>query len=175
MFGDDPIRVGQFLGTTIHYTAQVAGAGLLYSDRFGAPEALNSAKITKLVRNKFIIGVIPMMAFLYRRQAGPVSERPQWFEFVPLFVIGFVAMVAMRTLGDFYQIEHDTRHWATLLSSASWLSNTLLIMAMAGVGLCTSISKLRDIGLKPMSVDLVATALVGCVSALLLSALSKTW
>ena len=123
----------------------------------------------------FMIGVIPLMTFLYRREAGPVFERPRWFEFVPLFVIGFVVMAAVRTAGDFYLLAHDAEHWATLLSSASWLSNTLLVMAMAGVGLGTSISKLRGIGFKPMSAGLLATALVGCVSAFLLSALSKTW
>jgi uncharacterized integral membrane protein (TIGR00698 family) len=169
MFGEDPVRVGQFLGTAIHDTAQVAGAGLLYSERFGAPQALESATVTKLVRNLFMIGVIPLMAFLYRRDSNLNTLRPSWYEFVPLFVIGFVALAAARSLGDLYLPAVADESWASVLSWASRSSSWLLVMAMAGVGLGTSISNLRGIGLRPMSVGFVAAALVGGVSALLVT------
>ena len=61
----DPALAGFFLGTAIHDTAQVAGAGLLYLQQYGAPEALDTATVTKLVRNLFMVAVIPLMALLY--------------------------------------------------------------------------------------------------------------
>jgi uncharacterized membrane protein YadS len=172
MFGTEPILVGQFLGTAIHDTAQVAGAGLLYSERFAAPEALESATVTKLVRNLFMIGVIPLMAFLYRRDSAAITERPRWYELVPLFVVGFVAMAALRSVGDLYLFAGFEDRWSTLLSWAGRSSNWLLTMAMAGVGLGTSISKLRGIGLRPMTVGFIAAALVGVVSAVLVRMLA---
>ena len=47
----DANLAGFFLGTAIHDTAQVAGAGMLYLQQYGAPEALDTATVTKLVRN----------------------------------------------------------------------------------------------------------------------------
>lgn len=59
LFGGDAQRVGLFLGTAIHDTAQVAGAALLYAQHYGAPEALDVATVTKLLRNLFLLAVIP--------------------------------------------------------------------------------------------------------------------
>ena len=174
MFGADPVRVGQFLGTAIHDTAQVAGAGLLYSQRFGAPEALETAAVTKLVRNLFMIGVIPLMALLYRRDSQQDTVRPSWYEFVPLFVVGFVAMATVRSLGDLYLPGLAAESWNSTLSWASRASSWLLVMAMAGVGLGTSISKLSGLGLRPMSVGFVAAALVGGLSAVLVKLLAAS-
>src|SRR5262249_31541148 len=51
VFGDNAKEAGIFLGTAIHDTAQVAGAGLMYQQQFAAPAALDTATVTKLVRN----------------------------------------------------------------------------------------------------------------------------
>ncbi|MCZ7617380.1 MAG: putative sulfate exporter family transporter [Myxococcota bacterium] len=68
LFAGDASRIGLFLGTAIHDTAQVAGAALLYAQHYGAPEALDVATVTKLVRNLFLLAVIPLIALLHRRQ-----------------------------------------------------------------------------------------------------------
>ncbi|HEV3120652.1 MAG TPA: putative sulfate exporter family transporter, partial [Isosphaeraceae bacterium] len=88
VFQGDPRRVGLFLGTSIHDTAQVAGASLIYQQQFHAPEALNTATVVKLVRNLFMAGVIPLMALLYHRGTDPSARaaRPKWHQVVPLFV-----------------------------------------------------------------------------------------
>jgi len=97
VFGGDAQMAGYFLGTAIHDTAQVAGAGLLYLQQFGAPEALDTATVTKLVRNLFMIAVIPLMALTYHRTAdGRTGQaKPALSEMVPLFVLGFVAMASV--------------------------------------------------------------------------------
>jgi uncharacterized integral membrane protein (TIGR00698 family) len=51
LFANDPALAGLFLGTSIHETAQVAGAGLMYEAQYDAPVALDIATVTKLVRN----------------------------------------------------------------------------------------------------------------------------
>ena len=49
LFSEKPIFAGIFLGTAIHETAQVAGAGLMYQSQYNAPEAFDTATITKLI------------------------------------------------------------------------------------------------------------------------------
>ena len=52
-----------FLGTSIHETSQVAAAGLIYDQQFNSPETLNIATVTKLIRNTFLVIMIPLFAF----------------------------------------------------------------------------------------------------------------
>jgi uncharacterized integral membrane protein (TIGR00698 family) len=66
-FDAEPMFVGLFLGTSIHETSQVAAAGLIYDQQFNSPETLNIATVTKLIRNTFLVIMIPLFAFLYNR------------------------------------------------------------------------------------------------------------
>ena len=72
-FTGEPLLIGLFLGTSIHETSQVAAAGLIYEQQFNSPETLNIATVTKLIRNTFLIVMIPLFAFLYNR--GQTKER----------------------------------------------------------------------------------------------------
>ena len=59
--------------------------------------------VVKIVRNLFMAVVIPLMAVLYHRGSGLDSARkarPKWHQVVPGFVLGFVALAAVRSLGD---------------------------------------------------------------------------
>src|SRR5699024_4926096 len=104
LFSNDPIKAGLFLGTAIHDTAQVTGSALIYDQIFQNEQVIDVATVTKLTRNLFIIAVIPHVSFLFfRKQTGEQEEAqtiPKWYTFVPLFVIGFLALALMRTIGD---------------------------------------------------------------------------
>jgi uncharacterized integral membrane protein (TIGR00698 family) len=170
IFAGDADLAGLFLGTAIHDTAQVAGAGLLYTQQFGAPEALDTATVTKLVRNLFMIAVIPLVAFLYRRSDGATagSVRPPLKQLVPLFVFGFLALVILRTLGDLgsdpFGGALSSDQWRDLIDGASTVSKWSLGVAMAAVGLGTNLRRLRTLGLRPLAVGLTAALTVGLVS-----------
>ena len=165
----DPVLAGFFLGTAIHDTAQVAGAGMLYLQQYGAPEALDTATVTKLVRNLFMVGVIPLMALLYHRSGeGTTGARPSLSQMVPLFVFGFVAMALLRSLGDLGDAPFggllSTARWEAIIDGVSVVSTWCLTIAMASVGLGTNLSRLRSLGLKPSVVGLAAALIVGAVS-----------
>ena len=72
-FDADPTFVGLFMGTSIHETSQVAAAGLIYDQQFNSPETLNIATVTKLIRNTFLVIMIPLFAYLYNR--GQTKEK----------------------------------------------------------------------------------------------------
>lgn len=174
IFGNS-YQAGLFLGTAIHDTSQVAGAGLTYQQQFNAPEALETAVVTKLVRNLCMIGVIPLMGVLYHRRPDAASQTdsgPMRFtDMVPLFILGFLAMTALRTIGDlgdrpFGILDPAAWDWAVALFQQ--LAELALLLAMAGVGLGTSLRRLRVLGLRPLSVGLAAAVSVGLVSFLLI-------
>ena len=175
IFAGDTERVGLFLGTAIHDTSQVAGAGLMYQQRFDAPTALNVAATTKLVRNVCMGAVIPIMAVFYRRRnasAGSGSSgRLKWHQYVPMFVVAFVALTAVRTLGDlgtraFGVIPRSA--WHSLIAEARTVSVACLTIAMGAIGLGTSVVQLKNLGSKPLLVALSAMVLVGGVSLALI-------
>ena len=73
IFSGDVTAAGLFLGSSVHETAQVAGAGLVYEQYYNDPQALDTATVTKLVRNLGMILIIPLMAVLYHRNSDDSS------------------------------------------------------------------------------------------------------
>jgi uncharacterized integral membrane protein (TIGR00698 family) len=169
----DPEAAGIFLGTAVHDTAQVAGAGLIYQQQFGAPEALNAALVTKLMRNACMAVVIPLIVVLYHRTGTGTKGRVSWTQAVPLFVPAFLLAVCIRSAGDvgdrpFGVLTKDA--WADTLKAADWLSTWCLGLAMVAVGLGTGLANLRRLGLRPLLVGLATAVLVGAVSLGLVTA-----
>ena len=177
IFADDARLAGLFLGTAIHETAQVAGAGLMYQHQFDAPLALDAATVTKLVRNLCMAVVIPLMAFLYHRRdpSGGGAVAP-WHQMIPLFVLGFVLMSLLRTLGDWGEtpfgfLAPDT--WDHVVAATARTAKWFLGIAMAAVGLGTSLRRILRLGLRPFAAGLAAALLVGAVSLVLVGLLGR--
>ena len=173
-FDGDAFRAGLFLGTSVHETAQVAGAGLVYQQYYQDPQALDVDTVTKLVRNLGMLLVIPLMSVLYHRNHSDGTEAPKWYTMIPLFVVGFALMSLIRTVGDMSEQPFgvlDPEQWKTIVGYTKQTAELFLAVAMAAVGLGTSIKGLRDIGLRPLGAGLVAAVLVGGVSITLISLL----
>jgi len=172
LFGGDAFAAGVFLGSAVHDTSQVAGAGMVYQEFFHAPQALDVATVTKLERNLSMLVVIPLMAILHHRRSSAGTAPPPWWTMVPPFVIGFAAMSLLRTVGDLGERPLgllDSAQWHAIIKFGKEAANYCLAIAMAGVGLGTSIKGLRSIGLKPLGLGLVSALLVGLISATLIS------
>ena len=100
-FADQPALAGLFLGTSIHETAQVAGAGMMYEAQYNSPLALELATVTKLVRNLCMIAVIPLVGILYgAERSADDTGKINYLSMIPWFIVGFAAMSAIRTIGD---------------------------------------------------------------------------
>ena len=172
IFEADPRLVGFFLGTAIHDTSQVAGAGLMYQLAYNSPEALDVAATTKLVRNLCLGAVIPVMAILHQRRQGNSGAKKSrsklsFSKLVPGFVIAFVALAALRSIGDmgndaFGFLNRDA--WEGFLSFARSASLACLTVALAAIGLGTSFLQIRNLGFRPLAIGFAAATLVGAVS-----------
>ena len=174
IFAGDAVSAGLFLGTSVHETAQVAGAGLVYQEYFGDPAALDAATVTKLVRNLGMLVIIPLMSIIYHRQSADAASAPPWWSLIPLFIVGFALMSLLRSIGDsgelaFGVLQPDT--WQAIIERTKEFAELCLAVAMAAVGLGTSIRGLKDIGLKPLGIGLFSALLVGGASITLISLL----
>jgi uncharacterized integral membrane protein (TIGR00698 family) len=183
IFDGDITQVGLFMGTSIHETAQVAGAGLIYDQSFditASPSGADIAVIAKLVRNAFMVVAIPAVTYVYARRRDHEElgddHRTELRKLFPVFILGFLFMAAVRSLGDagvdgggqaFGVFEAEL--WGDLTRWIKTWAEYTLATAMAGVGLGTSIEQLRGLGIKPFVVGITAALAVGVASIGLVS------
>jgi len=189
IFGGDPIKAGLWLGTSIHDTSQVTGAALVFADLWNLPLGLDVATITKLVRNVFMILVIPLMAFLYVKNEmkeatesglnkSNIKSKVNIKKLIPVFVIGFLLVSILRSIGDagitttnlaFGLI--DATLWGEIIKIVKDFANILFVVALGGVGLSTNFANFKGLGIKPFIVGLFAALTTGIVSFLSVSLL----
>ena len=162
-FDGNSLFAGLFLGTAIHETSQVAAAGLIYDQQFNSPETLNIATVTKLIRNTFLIIMIPLFAFLYNR--GQTKEKNySIISIFPYFVLGFIGMIILRNIGD--EVFSTKNNWTEVINLIEDSSKIFLTMAMAAIGLSTNLKDIKNMGYKPFVVGFAAMITVGIVSIL---------
>jgi uncharacterized integral membrane protein (TIGR00698 family) len=171
-FNGEPLLVGLFLGTSIHETSQVAAAGLIYDQQFNSPETLNIATITKLIRNTFLVFMIPLFALLYNR--GKSKEKNySIINIFPYFVLGFVGMIILRNIGDHFFIDIFNNNWENTIGIIKSSSKVFLTMAMAAIGLSTNLKDIKTMGYKPFFVGFIAMITVGLVSIIAMKSFIK--
>jgi uncharacterized integral membrane protein (TIGR00698 family) len=160
---------GIWAGLAIHQTPQVIAAGFSYS-----PEAGGTATIVKLARVCLLAPVVFIIGVVYARQKlkeTGVSERKRinYFHLFPMFVIGFLAVALVNTVGLLPKLTLHIADGSLLragdrdLNLAGLLeqvSKFCIVISMAGVGLETKFSAMRQTGLKPFVASLVAVLVV---------------
>jgi uncharacterized integral membrane protein (TIGR00698 family) len=137
--GFDERTIGVFLGATIHDVAQVVGAGYSVSETAG-----DSAVIVKLFRVFLLLPVVLIIGAAFAgKEAGSRAKVP-----VPVFALVFLALVAVNSLGLVPGIAK------TIGGEASrWF----LLLAIAALGLDTSLKRMVALGWRPVAVVTGAT------------------
>lgn len=150
-FALDSHSFGIWTGLTIHQTPQVIAAGFAYS-----PEAGETATIIKLARVCLLAPVAFLIGLYWNRsETSDNSNRlnaRQYFGLVPTFILGFMAMALVRTLGLFpeFQIPLQANYDFNLSTQSASIAGAKysLAAAMAGVGLETRFASLKTTSLK---------------------------
>ena len=146
---------GAWAGTAVNDTGQVVATGYAYGT-----EAGDVATVVKLTRNLLIGPVLIALAIWSAAVDGIPRRGGRWTlgalrTAVPLFVLGFLAMAALNTAGLFNdQAVGLARQSGTFLIS----------MAIAGVGLNTSLAGLRSTGPRPLLTGLLASLVLAAFS-----------
>ena len=142
--GFSNFETGVFLGGAIHDVAQVAGAGQTLG-----PTVLSDAIITKLLRVAFLLPAVTGIAWWVAKSgqaAGDARPSP------PVFLFGFLALAALNSFG---LVPAEVRDAITQISSF------LIILAIAALGMKTSLLALARIGLAPVMLLVVETLFIG--------------
>jgi uncharacterized integral membrane protein (TIGR00698 family) len=181
-------QAGIFLGTAVHDTSQVTGAAFIY-DQIWNREVSKIAITTKLVRNTFMMAVIPILSVMYARRStvdavqAEASPSPAGkvnvLKLFPTFVLGFLAFAIFRSIGDAFAGGQSGRFlfwgspesWSSFYSGIKEAAAYLLSIAIAAAGLSTQFSKLKQLTIKPFLIGLLAAVSVGLISFILVQIL----
>ena len=143
--GFDPVMAGQFIGATIHDVAQVVGAGYSLSQSAG-----DAATITKLMRVAFLMPVLVVISLVVRAHMAKSigAERTVKTPLLPWFAVVFLVLMLINSTG-----------WVPSLiqAAASDVSQAFLVLAIAGVGLKTSLQEVTQLGWRPVAMIFLVT------------------
>ena len=167
VFDDNSLAVGLFLGTSIHETAQVAGSGMIYAEQYENPSVLDIATVIKLVRNTMMVIVIPLLAYLAKKDSNQ-NNKINIGSIFPYFIIGFLAFGMIRTIGDHFEYQIGSELWNNFIHFIKYSAELLLIIAMSAVGYNTKLDKFKNLGLKPFYLGFIAAIAVGVTSFLII-------
>lgn len=172
--GLDDVAYGLWTGIAINDTSQVVAASAALS-----PQALEVATVVKLIRNALMAPLLLGIAWAWSRSSaratasaasadgtpvgeptGPVPDtRAGLRRAVPVFVLGFLAMAGLRSVGII------TPELATSLNvAAGWA----ILIGLSGVGLTTRFGELRAVGPRPLLVGFGVAVVVGTVTLLVI-------
>ncbi len=154
---------GMWAGTAINDTSQVVAAGFIYSE-----EAGTIATTVKLTRNVMIVPVVLGVGYYYAKMTRESSdEKVRVTEIFPTFVLGFVALAVLNSVGVIPAQVSD------LLVG---LSGVLILLALSGIGLGVRFQAFSKIGWKPFIVGFAVELLLAIVAlGLIATVIADGW
>ena len=147
LFGFTPRDSGVFLGGTIHDVAQVVGAGFSIG-----PETGETATLVKLIRVSMLAPVVLCFSLVIRARGLADQEGGKRPPLLPGFVLGFLVLAALNSVGV---IPAALADWAGVLSR--WA----LLIAIAAVGIKTSLKRMLDVGGTAIGLIVAETIFLG--------------
>jgi uncharacterized integral membrane protein (TIGR00698 family) len=157
------VAFGMWSGVAVNDTSQVVAASAAYS-----AVALDTATVVKLVRNTLMAPLILLIAFWWNRTAAGVegeSAREGALKAFPLFVLGFLAMALLRTVGV---IDAPS---ARVIDE---VVKVCILVALAAVGLSTRLGVLWSVGPRPFFLGLGTGVLLAVLSLAAITGLHIT-
>ncbi|MBM2810043.1 MAG: hypothetical protein HW416_802 [Chloroflexi bacterium] len=152
---------GVWSGIAVNDTSQVVAASAAYS-----PIARDVATVVKLVRNTLMAPLLLLIAFWWNRTVTSGAEggtaRQAALKAFPLFVVGFLGMALLRTVGI---IDPSSAR------SIDEVAKVCLLIALAGVGLSTRLGLFRAVGPAPLFLGLGSGTVLAALSLLAITVL----
>ncbi len=135
LFSIPPQAYGIWAGASIHETAQVLAAAFQ-----GGPVSGQFAAVSKLSRVMLLAPVVLALGWAARRRNCESTGKKRSVP-VPLFLLGFIAVIGINSLGIVP---------APATRTIVQIDQFLLALSLGAMGLETSLRKVRDAGLRPL-------------------------
>ena len=160
-----PHVYGTWAGTAVNDTSQAVAAGFAYGE-----EAGQAATVVKLTRNSLLAPVLLVVALWWSHGSADPADRvmsmwPRLRQAVPLFVLGFVGMALLNTLGAFDRVLGSV----DAAESLAIVGRFLILVALAAVGLSTRLGLMREVGLRPIYLGLAGSVCLAIVSLVMIA------
>ena len=140
---------GVWAGASVHEVGQVVAAASPLGE-----SALQTATLVKLTRVALLAPSVLIVGLLMRAERGGGGGFP-----IPLFVIGFLAALGVRSTGIIPQQAVDG-----ILAA----DTALLTVALGGLGLNLSVGSMARLGWRPLALGLLVSVVVAAVSLALI-------
>ena len=151
------IAKGIFLGVGIHDTSQVLAAAMVYGDLYHNDKVLEIATITKLLRNLFLVLLIPSLLILKNRKENETLKNFQILKSIkntiPLFVIGFIFLIIIRTMIDIFYSNSYT--WENIIFIIENINTILFGLALTALGASINLKKIFNQGFIPIIIGMM--------------------
>jgi uncharacterized integral membrane protein (TIGR00698 family) len=151
----DPQLFGSWVGASVHDVAQV-----IATSSTGGDSAVQSATVVKLSRVVLLAPLVACVSIWVRRSSSGLVAKADKADkkrtsVVPLFVVGFLVMIAVRTTG----VIPD--NWLTRLKTTEQIC---LASALVGLGSDVRIARLLKVGGRPLLLALISWFGIAVVS-----------
>ncbi len=148
---------GIFAGSTLHEVAHVIAAASIAGD-----STVDMAVIVKLTRVALLVPVAIIIGLLFSDKKDRNKSKKVLFAIFPWFILGFLIMSGINTLGMVSQ------SFTTALVNLAYL---FIGMAMAGLGLHVDIKTFKKLGIKPFVAGLIGSVLLSILGYVLVKLL----
>lgn len=148
--GLSPRETGLMLGATIHDMAQVVGAGYAVSESVG-----NTAVVVKLFRVFLLLPVVLAIGWWFMRRGDRAGEAKVP---VPVFALVFLALVVINTVATASPALAPA--YLPVKAVLGQVSTWGLLIAIAGLGLGTSLTAIFAVGWRHFAVFAAATLVI---------------
>ncbi len=139
---------GIFLGVSIHDTSQVLAAAMVHNDLHPNQKTLEIATITKIIRNLFLLVLIPILIIFNKTSKNNKNKSQsvfvKIFNSIPLFVVGFILFVTFRSIMDLYFFDNEK--WIQFLVILEKLISILFGLALTALGASIDLRKIFNQG-----------------------------
>ena len=146
------IEIGILIGSTIHDVAQVVGAGYAVSNETG-----DVATFIKLLRISMLPIVVILIALLLK---GDDESRTISSKAFPWFALGFALCLLVNSSGFIPMM---------LSGFLANVSQWFLVFAIAGLGVCTSLKSMMELGGKSIMLMVLQTLALLAIAILAVS------
>ena len=144
------VQFGAWAGAGVHDVGQVTATASAYAEASLAP-----ALLVKLTRVILLAPLVAGVGIWRRRQHAAIGEGGKKAPIVPLFVLGFLAMIGLRATG---WLSDDA------LATAKEVEQALLTAGMFGLGCGVAFARLRRLGGRPLALGMASWVLVAAAA-----------
>jgi len=147
------LQFGRWVGASVHDVGQVVATA-----QTAGPKALDQAVVVKMMRIAMLAPLVAGVALTRQRRSPRIERVPsQHLPLVPLFVLGFLAMVGLRSTGIVP---------TQVVSGSQDLANLLMAAGLFALGTGVDVPRLARTGGRALALGLTSWLFIGAAAYL---------